>query len=69
MCFRRVRVVYAFSGVMCEPEVTASLPANKEFLSPRLFMNKGPTAATVTCNGSGVYVETDYRAVGALVMP
>jgi hypothetical protein len=43
-----------------EQEITADLPANTQFLSPRLFMNNGATAAAVACDCSGVYLETDY---------
>ena len=41
-------------------QITADLPANTQFLSPRLFMNNGATAAAIACDCSGVYVETDY---------
>ena len=35
-------------------EITADLPANSKFLSPRLFMNNGATAAAVACDCSRV---------------
>jgi hypothetical protein len=43
-----------------EQEISAGLPASTQFLSPRLFMNNGATAAAVAYDCSGVYVETDY---------
>ena len=54
-----VRVVDEVSGAVFEQEITADLPANRQFLSPRLFMNNGATAAAVAYDCSGVYVETD----------
>jgi hypothetical protein len=50
----------AVSGAVFEQEITAELPANTQFLSPRLFMNNGATAAAVAYDSSGVYVETDF---------
>jgi hypothetical protein len=55
-----VRVVDEVSGAVFEQEIIADLPANTQFLSPRLFMNNGATAAAVSYDCSGVYVETDY---------
>jgi len=55
-----VRVVDEGSGAVFEQEITADLPANTQFLSPRLFMNNGATAAAVAYDCPGVYVETDY---------
>ncbi len=55
-----VRVVDEVSGAVYEQEITTDLPANTQFLSPRLFMNNGATAAAVAYDCSGVYVETDY---------
>lgn len=55
-----VRVVDEVSGAAFEQEITADLPANTQFVSPRLFMNNGATAAAVAYDCSGVYVETDY---------
>jgi hypothetical protein len=55
-----VRVVDEVSGAVFEQEITADLPANTQFLSPRLFMNNGATAAAVAYDCSGVYVESDY---------
>ncbi|MBC7284208.1 DUF2793 domain-containing protein [Hoeflea sp.] len=55
-----VRAVDEVSGAVFEQEVTADLPANTQFLSPRLFMNNGATAAAVAYDCSGVYIETDY---------
>jgi len=48
------------SGAVFEQEITADLPASTQFLSPRLFMNNGATAAPVGYDCSGVYVETDF---------
>ena len=50
-----VRVVDEVSGAVLEQEITVDLPANTQFLSPRLFMNNGATAA-VAYDSSGVYV-------------
>ena len=55
-----VRVVDEVSGAVFELEITADLLANTQFLSPRVFMNNGATAAAVVYDCSGVYVETDY---------
>jgi hypothetical protein len=55
-----VRVVDEVSGAVFEQEITVDLPANTQFLSPRLFMNNGATAAAIAYDCSGVYVETDY---------
>jgi hypothetical protein len=55
-----VRIVDEPSGTVFERELTADLPANTQFLSPRLYMNNGATAAAVAFDCSGVYVETDY---------
>lgn len=54
------RVVDEVSSAVFEQEITTDLPANTQFLSPRLFMNNGATAAAVAYDCSGVYVETDY---------
>ena len=55
-----VRIVDEASGTVFEREATTDLPANTQFLSPRLYMNNGATAAAVAYDCSGVYVETDY---------
>ena len=55
-----VRIVDEPSGTVFERELTTDLPANTQFLSPRLYMNNGATAAGVAFDCSGVYVETDY---------
>jgi hypothetical protein len=55
-----VRVVDEVSGAVFEQEITGDMPANTQFLSPRLFMNNGATAAAVAYDCSGIYVETDY---------
>ncbi len=38
----------------------ADLPANIQFLSPRLNMNNGATAAAVGFDCSGLYLEVGY---------
>lgn len=55
-----VRVVDEVSGAIFEQEISADLPAASQFLTPRLYMNNGATAAAVACDCAGVYVETDY---------
>jgi hypothetical protein len=55
-----VCVVDEVSGAIFEQEITADLPAATQFLSPRLFMNTGATAAAVTYDCAGVYLETDF---------
>jgi hypothetical protein len=54
------RVVHEETGAAFEQEITADLPAASQFLSPRLFMNTGATAAAVAFDCAGVYLETDY---------
>jgi len=55
-----VRLVNELSGAVFEAEITTDLPATTQFLSPRLYLNTGATAAAVAYDSSGVYVETDY---------
>ena len=55
-----VRIVDEPSGAVFERELTSDLPATTQFLSPRLYVNNGATAAAVASDCSGVYVETDY---------
>ena len=55
-----VRLVNEVSGAVFEAEITADLPANTQFLSPRLYLNTGATAAAVAFDSSGLYIETDY---------
>lgn len=55
-----VRVVDEVSGAVFEQEITADLPGATQFLSLRLLMNTGATAAAVACDCSGIYVETDH---------
>jgi hypothetical protein len=55
-----VRVVDEVTGAVSEQEITTDLPAATQFLSPRLFMNNGATAAAVAFDCAGVYLETDY---------
>jgi hypothetical protein len=49
-----VRVVDEVSGAVFEQEITGDLPADTQFLSPRLFMNNGATAAAIAYDCSGV---------------
>ncbi|MGB4827990.1 MAG: DUF2793 domain-containing protein, partial [Paracoccaceae bacterium] len=55
-----VRVVNEVTGAVFEQEITADLPANTQFLSPRLYLNTGATAAAVAYDCAGLYLETDY---------
>ena len=55
-----VRAVNEVTGAVFEQEITADLPANNQFLSPRLYLNTGATAAAVAYDCSGLYIETDY---------
>jgi hypothetical protein len=55
-----VRIVDEVSGAVFEQEITADLAANTQFLSPRLFINNGATAAAVAYDCAGVYLETDF---------
>lgn len=52
-------VVDEVSGAVFEQEITADLPANTQFLSPRLLVDTGAKAAVVAYDCSGLYVETD----------
>jgi hypothetical protein len=49
------------TGAVFEQEITGDLPANTQFLSPRLFMNDRATTAAVAYDCSAVRVETDQR--------
>lgn len=53
-----VRAVNEVSGAVFEQEITADLPAATQFLSPRLFLNTGATAAAAY-DCAGAYGETD----------
>jgi hypothetical protein len=55
-----VRVLDDVSVAIFEQAITADLPAATQFLSPRLFLNTGATAAAVAYDCAGVYLETDY---------
>ena len=55
-----VRLVNEVTGAVFEQEIAADLPAATQFLSPRLYLNNGATAAAVAYDCSGVYVETDF---------
>ena len=64
-----VRVVDEVSSAILEQEITTDLPATTQFLSPRLFMNNGATAAAVAYDCSGLYIETtiEMRGVNRLL--
>lgn len=64
-----VRAVNEVTGAVFEQEITADLPAATQFLSPRLFMNTGATAAAVAYDRAGVYVETDFLGGGRIRPP
>ena len=55
-----VRAVNEITGAVYEREITTDLPANTQFLSPRLYLNTGATAAAVAYDCAGLYLETDY---------
>jgi hypothetical protein len=55
-----VRAVNEVTGAVFEQEITADLPTNTQFLSPRLYLNTGATAAAVAYDCAGLYLETDY---------
>jgi hypothetical protein len=55
-----VRAVNEVTGAVFEREVTSDLPASTQFLSPRLYLNTGATAAAVAYDCAGLYLETDY---------
>lgn len=55
-----VRIVDEVSGAVFEQEITADLPTATQFLSPRLFISTGATAAAVSYDCAGVYLETDF---------
>lgn len=55
-----VRAVNEITGAIYEREITADLPATTQFLSPRLYLNTGATAAAVAYDCAGLYLETDY---------
>jgi hypothetical protein len=55
-----VRAVNEVTGTVFEREITSDLPASTQFLSPRLYLNTGATAAAVAYDCAGLYLETDY---------
>ena len=55
-----MRFIDEVSGAVFDLEITADLPSNTQFLSPRIYMNNGATAAAIAYDCSGVYVETDF---------
>ena len=55
-----VRIVEEVSGAVIELEAVSDLPGAAQFLSPRNFLNTGATAAAVSFDSAGVYLETDF---------
>lgn len=55
-----MRVVDEVTGAVFEQEINTDLPAATQFLSPRLFLNTGATAAALAYDCAGLYLETDY---------
>ena len=55
-----IRVVEEVSGAVAEVTISTDLPAPTQLLSPRNYLNNGSTAAAVSYDCSGVYVETDF---------
>ena len=54
-----VRVVDEVSGVVFKEENTTDLPANTQFLSPRLFMNNSVPVVAVAYDCAEVYLDID----------
>ena len=59
-----VRAVNEVTGAVFKQEITADLPANTQFLSPRFYLNTGATAAAVAydCLGKPLIVRSGYRS-------
>jgi len=55
-----VRVVDDVSGAVFAQEISVDMPAGTQVLWPRPFTNNGATAAAVSFECIGDYVETDY---------
>jgi len=55
-----VRAVNEVTGDVFEQEIAAVMPSTTQFLSSRLYLNTGLTAAAVACEYSGIYIEADY---------
>jgi len=55
-----LRAVNEVTGAVFEQEITTDLPAITQFLSPRLYLNTGATAAAVAYDCAGLYLETDF---------
>jgi hypothetical protein len=53
-------VINDLTGVEQEAEIASNLPAPTQFLSPRLYLSTGATAAAVAYECCGLYLETDY---------
>lgn len=54
-----VQVFDEVSGAVFEQEITVDLPANTQFLSPRLYLNTGAIAAAVAYDCARVYLQTN----------
>jgi hypothetical protein len=55
-----VRIVDEVSGVVFKQEITTDLPADTQFLSPRLLMNNSVAVAAVAYDCAEVYLEMDF---------
>lgn len=55
-----IRVVEEVSGAVVEYTLSTDLPPATQLLSPRNYLNNGGTAAAVSYDCSGLYVETDF---------
>ncbi len=55
-----VRVINDLTGAEQEVEIATNLPSATQFLSPRLYLSNGATAAAVAYECCGLYLETDY---------
>lgn len=54
-----MRVVDEVSGLVFKEEITTDLPANTQFLSPRLFMNNSVPVVAVAYDCAEVYFDMD----------
>lgn len=55
-----VRVVNETTPAIYDATISADMPSDTTFLSPRNYMNNEATAAAVAFDCAGVYIETDY---------
>ena len=54
-----VRAVNEITSAVYEREITTDLPATMQFLSPRVYLNTGATAAAVAYDCAGLHLEPD----------